>query len=415
MEIAVIGVSYKNADVDLRGSVAFTRSMKAKAGRELTLDGISEHVILSTCNRSEVYIATSNMEADIESVKKMYQSLAGTRILSFLYVKKFDLAIRHIYEVACGLDSLVMGEDEILGQMKEALNQARELGSCKKYLEKVLRETITFSKKVRSAYKLSENKLSVASIGIAFLKDKYQDLRNMKVLLIGTGKMGQLILKYLEEERVNNLFLTNRTMNKEKINFYIDKNVKLIEYHQRYDYLPDMDIVISATASPHTIIKKEECPKLVRKMMFLDMAVPRDIDAAIGEDEYAEVITLDTFEEIVNKHIAFREEIGKQIKQLIIEEVKEIELWLLRAKADIVIKGFHERQSEIVKMKEDQLSKLNLTSEQESEIIDMLKSCTWQMVKQPVEQLKRLKEKEDLETYKMMIEELFGFEGGDHR
>ena len=413
MEIAVVGVSYKNSNVDLRGRVAFTTSMKVKAGKELELAGVPEHVILSTCNRSEVYISSSNMDKDIESVVTMYQSLAGSRIVPMLYIKMFDLAIRHVFEVACGLDSLVIGEDEILGQLKAAASWSREFGYCKKYLDKVIRESITFSKKVRSAYKLSENKLSVASIGVQFLKDQYEDLTDKKVLLIGTGHMGQLILKYLEQEGFNKIYLTNRTMNKEKIDFCIDKEVELIEYHQRYDYLPDLDIVISATASPHTIIKKSECPNLHKEILLLDMAVPRDIDIEMKAIEQVTIVTLDRFEEVVNKHNAFREETADQIRRLILEEVKEVELWLLRAKADRVIKGFHKRQADIVKLKEDQLTKMNLNKQQESQVLEMLNSGIWQMVKQPVEQLKKLKEKEDMDQYRLIIESLFGFEGGD--
>lgn len=413
MEIAVIGVSYKNADIDIRGSVAFTTSMKENAASVLSLAGISEHVILSTCNRSEIYIASADMSKDIEAVKKYYQSLAGTRILSFLYVKKFDDAIGHIYQVATGLDSLVIGEDEILGQLKEAVAFARKQGSCKKYLDKVIRESITFSKKVRNAYKLTENKLSVASIGIEFLKDKYHYLRDKKVLLIGTGSMGQLILKYLEEEQIESIYLTNRTMNKEKIDFFIDKNVTMIEYPERYDYLNKMDIVISATSSPHTIITKEQCPKLTHNITFLDMAVPRDIDYEMCHEEKAEIITLDDINETVEKHIQIRQEIASQIKLLIAEEVKEVELWILRTKTDSVISGFHKRKSEIVDGRKEQLSGLGLSQKQEKEVLDLIDGCMWQMVKRPVEQLKKLQEKEDLEQYKMIIEELFGFESGD--
>lgn len=413
MEIAVVGVSYKSTDVDLRGCVAFTSSMKSKTAKILSQAGVSEHVILSTCNRSEIYIASSNMEIDIESVKGMYQSLAGSRILSHLYVKRFDHAISHMYQVACGLDSMVVGEDEILSQLKEALAYARELGSCDKYLDKVMRESITFSKKVRNAYKISENKLSVASIGIEFLKEKYGDLTQKNILLIGTGKMGQLILRYLEEECIENIYLTNRTMNKDKISFFLDNNVKLIEYHERYEYISNMDIVISATASPHTVIKKDFYIAPDNVITFLDMAVPRDIDPDIGSEGHTEVISLDTFNQVVVQHKKFREDIAKQIENLIVEEVKEIELWLLRAKADSVIKGFHKRQTEVIRSKEDQIAKMNLNEEQAKEIREMLKSCTWKMVKQPVEQLKKLKAKTDIDNYKMIIEELFGFESGD--
>lgn len=413
MEIAVIGVSYKKADIDIRGSVAFTSSMKEKATKFFVSSGISEHVILSTCNRSEIYIATANMNEDIELVKNYLQSLAGSKILSYIYVKKFDEALSHIYQVACGLDSLVIGEDEILGQLKSAVDFARKQKSCKKYLDKVIRESITFSKKIRNAYKLSENKLSVASIGITILKERYPDFRDKRILLIGTGSMGQLILKYLEEEQIKSTYLTNRTMNKEKIDFFIDKNVKLIEYDERYEYINKVDIVISATASPHTIIKSDRCPKLLKQVIFLDLAVPRDIDYGMSSVNNAEVITLDNINKTIDEHIQIREDIAKQIRCLIVEEVKELELWILRTKADSVIKGFHKLKEEVVEERKGQLSNLGLSQQQEKDVLELIDSCMWQMVKRPVNQLKKLQEVEDLEQYKMIIEALFGFESGD--
>lgn len=413
MEIAVIGISYKKADIDIRGKVAFTASQKIEITKELINLGIPEVLILSTCNRSEIYIATRNMNNDIKLVKNLYIKMAGSKILSYIYIKKFENSIEHIFQVATGLDSLVIGEDEILSQLKSAMNFAHEQKSCKKYLDKVVRESITFSKKVKSAYRLSENKLSVASIGVEFLKKKFGNLMDKNILLIGTGDMGQLILKYLEFEEIENLYLTNRTMNKEKMNFLIDKNIKLIEYNERYEYLSKMDIVISATSSPHVIIKLEECPTFNKEITFLDMAVPRDIDSKLEKENFVDIITLDTLNQIADEHLNMRKDIGIQIGRLIIEEAKEIELWILRTKTDSIIKGFHKRQKSILIEKEEQLKKLNLDENILQEILEIINSSTWQMIKKPVEQLKTIKEKEDLELYKTILEELFLFESED--
>jgi glutamyl-tRNA reductase len=413
MEIAVIGISYKKADIDLRGKVAFTTSMKSKATNDLVKLQIPEFVILSTCNRSEIYIASSNIERDIEFVRKLYISMAGLEIVPYLYVYKTDMAVHHLYQVATGLDSLVVGEGEILGQLKAAMEYAVEMGSCKKYLNKVIRESITFSKKVRTEYKLAENKLSIASISIDYLKERYGSLKNKKILLIGTGEMGQLILKYLEEEQVQGLYLTNRTMHKDKIDFFVNESVQLVEYHERYSYLNDMDIVISATASPHTIINRDKCHPLTNKITFLDMAVPRDIDAAMEQEELAEVVTLDTFQQIANKHMAVRQETANQINQRIDQEVQDMKLWILQSKADTIIQGFQTRQAEIIESKMLQIKKMGLDVKQEKEILDMIKSSLWQMIKNPINQLKAVKEMDELEQYKLVIEELFEFESGE--
>jgi glutamyl-tRNA reductase len=413
MEIAVVGISHKEADVLVRGRAAFTTATKKDATEAFRKSGLTEFMIISTCNRSEIYIATKDMKRDVNIVKDYYLKLAGPSIEPYLFTKKYEVALQHIYQVATGLHSLIIGEDEILGQMKRALEFAIEHDTSKKYLSKVVREAITFSKKIRNAYKLSESQLSVASIGISHLKDYYGDIKDKHILLIGTGVMGQLILRYLEAEKNPNIYLTNRTVNKDKIQFYLDKSIHVIEYDQRYDIINDMDIVISATSSPHTILFKDKLPILTKEITFLDMAVPRDIEPAIDGLDNANVITLDDFDKVASEHMKKRHELAVQINRLILEEVKELELWILSTKVDGVIKEFHAKQERILSEHIVQLNKLELPKEKQQEVIELLRRSTWQMIKEPVEQLKKLKEVEDIDHYKMIIENLFDFDSAD--
>ncbi len=413
MEIAVIGISHKEATVSIRGLLSFTTTMKEKATKELLALGLLEFMIISTCNRSEIYIGSNNMHKDIEVVKSYYIKIAGPKILPYIFVKKYEDAMQHIFRVATGLDSLIIGEDEILGQMKRALSFAVEKGSSKKYLTKVVREGITFSKKVRYAYKLSENQTSVASIGIKYLKDFIGTISDKKILLIGTGVMGQLILRYLEQENNPNIYLTNRTFNKDKVKYYVDKSINLIEYSQRYDIIKDMDIVISATASPHTVVKKACLLESKGRTLYLDMAVPRDIDPLIDQLDDTKVITMDDLNTIANQHMSLRKEVANQINRLILEEVKELELWILRAKVDSVIKEFHDKQKRIISANTKQIKELGLSIESEKKVNEIIRRSTWEMIKEPVEQLKSLKEIEEIDHYKMILEKLFDFESGE--
>ena len=412
MEIAVIGVSHKEAPVPVRGQVAFTTSMKVKATEVLKDQGLKEFMIISTCNRSEIYIASSDINKDIETVKSYYEGMAGEKILPFIFVKKYEVALQHIYQVAAGLNSLIIGEDEILGQMKRALEFAIEQKSSKKYLSKVVREAVTFSKKIRHDYKLSENQLSVAAIGIRYMKDYFGDLSGKKVLLIGTGVMGQLILKYLENEGMD-ITLTNRTYCKEKHEIYLSKAIELVEYVDRYDHMSDMDVVISATASPHVVIKGHKLPSFHKEVVFLDMAVPRDIDPKVDTMDKARVVTLDDFNAISEKHMNVRHETANLINRLILEEVKAMELWILRSKVDGVIKAFHKKQKRIVANNVKVLKAMDLPENQEIQVKEMLESSTWAMIREPVEQMKSLHDQEDIDHYKMIIEKLFEFDRGE--
>lgn len=413
MEIAVVGISHKEAPVPVRGLVAFTRSMKKEATVHLKLKGLGEFLIISTCNRSEIYMATKDMKKDLSVVKDYYVRMAGYQIEPYIFEKKYEVALQHIYQVATGLDSLIIGEDEILGQMKEALDFAIEHASSKKILTKVVREAITFSKKTRHAYKLSENQLSVAAIGVKYLKEFYGDISKKKIMVIGTGVMGQLILRYLEQEDNPNIYLTNRTMNKDKVDYFVSKNIHVIDYDDRYNILSDMEIIISATASPHKVIQSHQLPELVQEMTFIDMAVPRDIDVEIDALAMANVITLDDFKTIADKHMKLRQETANQINRLILEEVKELELWILRSKADNIIKGFHDRQKQILADNTKTIEAMNLTKSQTDQLVDMVNRSTWGMVKEPVRHLKTISEEEDMDHYKMILEKLFNLESGD--
>ena len=413
MQIAVIGISHKEAPVPIRGLVAFTTSSKKEATRVLLKAGLSEFMVISTCNRSEIYMATTDMSRDIELVKKYYVSMAGHKIEPYIFIKKYEVAIQHIYQVAAGLNSLIIGEDEILGQMKRAMDFAIDHKSSKKVLTKVIREAITFSKKIRHAYKLSENQLSVAAIGIKYLKERYGDLSQKKILLIGTGAMGQLILRYLELLDNATIYLTNRTFNKDKVDYYISQSIHLIEYEDRYETMKEMDIVISATASPHTVIILEEMYDLSKATTFLDMAVPRDIDAAVDGLSLANVVTLDDFDAIASQHMKMRYEVAQQINRLILEEVKALELWIFRSKADSIIHSFHRQQQEIIEENKQSLATMHLSDEQKEKIEALVSRSTWAMIKEPVKQLKALKETEDMDQYKMILEKLFNFDRGD--
>lgn len=407
MEIGVVGITYKEADVDKRGQVAFTTSMKEETTRRLLEAGLQEFMILSTCNRSEIYFATNQMKRDLVLVKEVFLDLGGVALTPYLMVKEYESALVHLYQVATGLDSMILGEDEILGQVKKAWQYAKDQGTSKKYLNKIIREAVTFSKKVRNAYRLSENQLSVASIGVNYLKTLGMDLREKTILMVGTGEMGSLILKYLLLEEVGHVYLTNRTVNREGFTMPAAREVTMIDYEDRYDYISKADIVISATASPHVIFQVDHMPPLMQATFFMDMAVPRDIDPRIESLPYASVKTIDLFLSISDDHLKARHDMAKQIKRLIYEEVSELEAWLLRSKVDHIIKHFHDKQETIIANQKSVLKNLGLDEATEEKIMAMLRTSTWQMIKEPVHQLKEIKEAEEVTRYKLILEDLF--------
>ncbi|MFV0379733.1 MAG: glutamyl-tRNA reductase [Anaerorhabdus sp.] len=387
MELVVVGISYKSADVDTRGQLSFTSSIKNNIQEDLYKLGIVESIVLSTCNRSEIIIVSNNSKRDIELVKDILVKYSSSDLLSLVYSFSGLLAIKHLISVAVGLDSLIVGEDEILHQLKSAYESSKENGYCNKTLDLILRECLKFSKAVKSKYRFSENKLSVASLCFSFLNKRYNTLSDKKILLIGTGEMGKLIIKYMKNEDIGSIYLTNRTMNKEKFAEISDKRINVIEYHQRYDFLDKVDIVISATSSLHTVIKSENVKDINPNILIIDLAVPRDVDKKL-EKNY-EIITMDYFEEIVKGHLLVREEASAKAKEEISAKAIDIQSIIDCSVFDQSIETLNSYKDSVLNHKIDEIKSLGLNKEIEKKVIKIFRSALWDMVSTPIKNIKQ--------------------------
>lgn len=408
MEFAIVGISHKQAPIEIRERIAFTYSKRVNAMQELELQEIEEVVILATCNRCEVIIATNSPELSINKVISYLNAYAGTDLNQYLNIKKNEEAIKHIYKVACGLDSIVIGEDQILGQVKEALETAWEVGTGKKYLSKLIREAITFSKLVRTTFAFSENPLSISSIGVKYIKDHVGSLKSKKVMIIGTGKMGSLVLKYLIEEKVDKIYISNRTHSKMNCILERYEDVEGITYENRYDVLADIDILITSTSSPHIVIKKDYMPKRHKPLVILDLAVPRDVDCSLSEYEDIDLFTVDDLQGIVDENLEFRYSIAEVIKEMINKEAAKITEWLFQSKVDPAIECICIWQEQIIKETLQLLSqdsKLELSDK--AYIEKLMGTSIKRVMRKPIKQLKNLNEQKQIEEYSKIIHHLF--------
>ena len=301
MDIAVIGINHNLSPIGIREKVSFTDTKKIEATNILLDKDLMEVVILSTCNRSEIYISCEEIEVGIDIVKNFYEEFFQLNEVSlYLFSKKDNEAIEHLFNVTSGLDSLVIGEDQILGQVKGAHELAMKIGSSKKLFNKLFREAITTAKEVKTVTKISQQPLSISYIGIKLLKEKIKNLQNKNILIIGLGKMNLLTIKHLEEENVGTIYIANRSIEKFKEIQKLYNNIEYVEYKDRYNILKDnqIDIVISATSSPHLVIKKEEIINIKRSIYFMDLALPRDIDFKIKDMENMELYCIDDLKNI---------------------------------------------------------------------------------------------------------------------
>ncbi|CEN77251.1 glutamyl-tRNA reductase [[Clostridium] sordellii] len=409
MNFAVVGVNHNDTPIHIRENVSFTDTQKIEGINFLLDNGISEVVVLSTCNRSEIYIYSDDILKKIEIVKDFYEDFFNVdNIKEYLFCKTGQDAIEHVFRVAAGLDSIVLGEDQILGQVKDAHEFSKQLGASKKVFNKLFREAITASKDIKTTTKISHQPISISYIGIKCLKDRLGTLEGKNALVIGIGKMSKLAMKHLEEEKLNSIYVTNRSY--EKLQDIQDeyKNLIPIKYEERYSVLEKVDVVISATASPHTVIKKENMPNLSNTLIMMDIALPRDIDKNIDTLENIEVYDIDDLKKISDENDKKRRELACTGELLIDENIDEFNDWLETIKIDPTIQSLNDKCTDI---REDTLDyiyrKLDLNCKEKKIIDKMLTSALKRLIREPILNLKQIKDSGKQEEYIKIVEELF--------
>lgn len=410
MCFAVVGVNHRNCPIEIREKVSFTRAKLVDCLHELRVEkNLQEVVILSTCNRSEIYIYEENIERAILKGIAFYQShFVKGDITPYLYIRQGEEAVRHLFEVAAGLDSIVIGEDQILGQVKKAHEEAMSEHTSGKVLNKIFREAISTAKLIKSEVKISEHSLSISHIAVKFLKEKQETLRGKKVLVIGTGEMNELTIKYLLEENIGEIYVTNRTHTKTVELTEVYEGLIPVAYEERYEVLPQVDMVISATASPHIILQAKQMPSLTKKLDIMDIAMPRDIDPAINEMELVNVYDIDALKMIAEANNERRLELVIAAQKEIEKAIQKLMRWLEALSIEEVIHGLDAYCEDIKAHTTRFLGKKIISEEIDEEAMHMimeevLKRC----IRTPIAKLMTTENLELRAQYAKTLSELF--------
>ncbi|KPW56852.1 Glutamyl-tRNA reductase [Pseudomonas syringae pv. broussonetiae] len=419
MAFLALGINHKTASVDVRERVAFTPEQLVEALQQLChLTESREAAILSTCNRSELYIEHEHLGADsILAWLANYHHLSLEELRASAYVHEDDAAVRHMMRVASvGLDSLVLGEPQILGQMKSAYAVAREAGTVGPLLGRLFQATFSAAKQVRTDTAIGENPVSVAFAAVSLAKQIFSDLQRSQALLIGAGETITLVARHLHDLGVKRIVVANRTLERASM-LAAEFGAHAVLLSDIPAELVNSDIVISSTASQLPILGKgavESALKLRKhKPIFMvDIAVPRDIEPEVGELDDVYLYSVDDLHEVVAENLKSRQGAALAAEQLVSVGAEDF-MSRLRELAAVDVLRAYRQQSE--RLRDEELSKaqrmLANGSNAEDVLIQLARGLTNKLLHAPSVQLKKLSAEGRVDAL-AMAQELFALGEG---
>ncbi|MFA5802719.1 MAG: glutamyl-tRNA reductase [Thermoleophilia bacterium] len=422
MHLAVLGINHKTAPVELREKVALNdEKCGSLTGRMLDDSFISEVVPVSTCNRTEIYVVASRPDIGRREILGFLAEVAGVErrdLEDCAYFHEAENAVGHLYKVASSLDSLVVGEAQILGQIKEAYHSAHGRESTSVLLNRLFRHSLEVGKRVRTDTKIGENPVSVASVAVDMVKKVFEDLEGRTVLMLGAGKMGELTATHLVSHGINSFVVSNRTFSKAE-EMAEKFNGSAVAFDELTDYLPMADIVISSTGAPHYVLRKGEVERAMRRrhnrpIFFIDIAVPRDIDPGVNDVYNAFLYDIDDLNEVADANAAGRDKEARKAEKIIAEEVDDYMRWLSSLDVVPTITALREKAEEI---KEGELSRIltkfdtELSEKDINRIESMASGIVNKMLHGPTVELKRAASERGGYLYVESIRRLFKLNG----
>jgi glutamyl-tRNA reductase len=423
-ELLAIGVSHKTAPVALRERLALPEGRAARVLSELTAhEAIHEAVAISTCNRAELYlIAADAVEAESAALGTLARQagIRPTELIGRLYSLRGRETVRHLFSVAGGLDSMIVGEAEIQGQVKRAYELALVEGATGPVTNRLFRDALAAGKRVRTETAISRARVSVSSVAVELAADMLGDLTTRHVLVVGAGENGELTAEALREHGVHTVFVANRRY---------DRAIGLAQRFGgsavRFDDLParlvDSDIVVSCTGSPHQIVGREELALVTeerrgRPLVLIDIAVPRDIDPNVRDLPGITLYDMDDLQRAVARNLSGREAEATRARTLVDEEVARFDRWL--ASLDVVptISALRDRAEAIVdQVLRENESRWQALSVEDRERVEVLaRAVVNRLLHEPTLRLKGAVADDASYVYVHALRELFGLEPSGH-
>ncbi|KEY91653.1 glutamyl-tRNA reductase [Candidatus Photodesmus blepharus] len=396
MSLFAIGINHNTASVELREKVFFCPDKLSEALKQLNGNSyVNGSVILSTCNRTEIYCDVKAIDGSKRKIIDWlfrFHRVSPEEFKSSIYVYEEEATIRHLMRVSCGLDSLVLGEAQILGQVKQAYFYARKYKSVDSSIEKLFQKAFSVAKRVRTETEIGCNAVSVAYAACALAKHIFASLVNSTVLLVGAGDTIDLVAKYLSENGCQKMIVANRTRER-ALSFSNQFGAQIISLSEIPEYLIRADIVVSSTASPLPIFGKGmvETALKVRKyqpMLLVDIAVPRDIESQVGDLSDAYLYSVDDLRLIVNNNIEQRKIEAIQAEEIVNEESTSFMAWMRSLKAVDSIREYRKFSNDIRKeLLKKSLQSLAAGSDPETVLLEFSNKLTNKLIHAPTRAL----------------------------
>ena len=348
MTLCAVGINHNTAPLTIREQLAIPGVELKSALLDLRhTSKIEEAVILSTCNRTELYcgIAAEQQYKLIDWIGHYYH-LSHDDFTPYLYAHHDQYSIRHIFRVACGLDSMILGEPQILGQMKSAYRTAHEAGTLGKYLNQLFQCTFSTAKKVRTDTAIGCSPISIAYAAVRLAQQIFSDLKQQTALLIGAGETIELTARHLHDHHIGHLMIANRTYPK-AAKLAAQFNGRAIPFAELVQSLADADIIVSSTASAFPILGKGSVESAIKtrkhKPIFMvDLAVPRDIEPEVEQLSDVYLYTVDDLQNTLDENLKSRREAARQAEKIIDSQVEQFMAWLRSEGATITVREYRE-------------------------------------------------------------------------
>lgn len=398
MKLLITGVSHKTAPVEVRERLAFREEALPSVLADLQArDGVSEALILSTCNRVEIAVTTEDagdpqqvVDAFLSEQKRVEPDALGP----YVYRHEGREAIHHLFRVAASLDSMVVGEPQILGQLKAAYGAAKATGACCGWLEGLMTRAFSVAKRVRSETGIGQMAVSVSFAAVELARKIFGSLHNRTVMIVGAGKMSELAARHLRRSGASHVYVTNRTYERAVELAHVFQGTP-VEYGRFTAMLPEVDIVVASSGAPDYILRKDDVQRVIaarrnRPVFLIDIAVPRNIDPAVNDLDNVFLYDIDDLQGVVNANLRERMKEADHAEAIVTEEVERM---MARLKVQEVAPVIVHLQEQLEQIRRAELEKVRrkygpLTEKQEEAFEALTRGIINKIAHGPISELR---------------------------